>query len=63
MALAREIIARCLPDLKLPEQLIDLSAQALSESSKAAGEVHTEDNSRLRKWIKGGGKITTIDIA
>jgi chromosome partitioning protein len=63
MALAREIIARCLPDLKLPEQLIDISAQALSESSKAAGEVHKEDNSRLRKWIKGRGKITTIDIA
>ncbi len=66
LALAREIIARCLPDLKLPEPLIDLSAQAESTGSpsdgEAPGESQKKDN-RLRKWIKGRSKITTIDIA
>jgi len=64
LQLAREVLARCLPELKLPgnDAVIELPKPEQSAAQDGTEEKKVVNASSWKKWVKGKSKLTTIDI-
>jgi chromosome partitioning protein len=63
LQLAREVLTRCLPELKLPgnETVIELPKPEPA-TQDGAQEKKAVNATSWKKWVKGKSKLTTIDI-
>ncbi len=57
LQLAREVLGRCMPELKLAETVVEMPKAAPSPEEKKVVNA-----SGWKKWVKGKSKLTTIDI-